>query len=159
MRTKVSLLAAATLLACSFPISGANAQEDRTGERLLAAADGLQMPSSEADSAWYLVSYAGVEELPEAEAFEEMSGCPEGGATRLDFDDTLSRLGEVEPWMDEGQARSARGFRKLAKVFGHAFGEKLAVYRCEPGGPEVDVYFVGAAEGRVAGLITVSIET
>lgn len=159
MRTKVALLAVATLLACYFPIDDAGAQGDRTGGRLLAAADGLQMPSSEADSAWYFVSYAGVEELPEAEAFEEMSGCPEGGATREDFDKTLARLSEIEPWMDEGQARSARGFRKLAKVFGHAFGEKLAVYRCESGGPEVNVYFVGAAEGRGVGLMTVSIET
>ncbi len=61
--------------------------------------------------------------------------------------------------MDEGQARSARVFRKLAKVFGHAFGEEVAVYRCEPSGAEVNVYFVGPADGPLVGLLTVSIET
>ncbi len=158
MRPKVVLFAVAALLACSLSINGATAQEDRTGERLLATAEGLQMPSSESDSTWSLVSYGGVEELPEAETFGEMSGCPQGGATRLNFAETLAHLSRVEPWMDAGQVRSARGFRKLEKVFGHEFGEKLAIYRCNPGGAEVNVYFVGAAQGRLMGLMTVSIE-
>ncbi|QIN78781.1 hypothetical protein GBA65_09900 [Rubrobacter marinus] len=156
---KIALLAVATLLACALPTEGATAQEDGTGERLLEAAEGLQMPSSEADSAWYLVSYAGVDELPDAESFGVMSGCPRAGTTRQDFDETLARLSEVEPWMDEGQVRSARGFRKLGKTFRHALGEDLAVYRCEDGGPEVGIYFVGAADGRLTGLKTISIET
>ena len=134
MTPKALLFAIATLLACSLPIGSATAQEDRIGERLLAAAEGLQMPSSEADSVWHLISYGGVSELPVAGAFEELSGCPEGCATRSDFDETLARLGTDEPWMDAGRARSARGFRKLEKVFGREFGEELTVYRCEAEG-------------------------
>ena len=159
MRTKLVLFAVSTLLALSLPIVGATAREDRTGERLIAAAEGLQMPSSEADSAWHLVSYGGVDELPDAGAFEELSGCPSGGATRSGFDETLDRLGTVEPWMDAGQARSARGFRKLERVFRRKFEDGLAVYRCETGGAEVNVYFVGADDERLMGLMTVSIET
>lgn len=160
MRTKLVLFAVATLLASSVFLGGdALAQRNGTSERLLSAAEGLQMPSSESDSAWSFVSYGGVEELPEAGTFEEMSGCPQGGVTRYDFGETLDRLGEVEPWMDAGQASSARGFRKLARVFDREFGENLAVYRCESGGPEVSVHFVGVANGLLAGLMTVSIET
>ena len=159
MRPKLVLFIVATLLACSLPIASASAQEESTGERLLRVAEGLQMPSSEADSAWHLVSYGGTKEPPDAGAFEELSGCPKGGATRSDFDETLARLGTVEPWMDAGQARSAHGFRKLEKVFGREFGGELAVYRCETGGPDVRIYFVGAEDERLVGLMTVSIET
>lgn len=160
MRTKLVLFAAAILLACSIYAGGdALAQRDRTAERLLAAAEGLQMPSSESDSAWSLVSYAGVEELPQAGTFEEISGCRRGGVTRYDFGETLDSLGEVEPWMDAGQISSARGFRKLEKVFDREFGEEVAVYRCDSGGPEINVYFVGAEDDRLVGLMTVSIET
>lgn len=159
MSTKLVLLAVAALLLCSLPAGAATAQENRIGERLLAVAEGLQMPSSESDSDWYLVSYAGMEEVPEAGTFEEISGCPQGGATRSDFDETLARLSRVEPWMDAGQVRSARGFRKLERVFGREFGENSAVYRCETGDPEVKIYFVGAEEDHLVGLLTVSIET
>ena len=158
MRKKLASFAVAALLADSIPVGGAVAQEDKTGERLLAAAEGLQMPSSESDSAWYLVSYAG-KELPEAAAFGEMSGCPQGAMTRSDFDQTLDRLGEVEPWMDAGQVSSARGFRKLERTFDREFGEQAAVYRCDSGGPEIEIFFVGANEKGLMGLMTVSIET
>ena len=155
--TQAVLLAVVTLLlACSSPIG---AKEAAPGEWLLAAAEGLQMPSSESDSAWQVVSYGGVEGLPEADNFGEMVGCAQGGVTRTGFDETLASLGRVEPWMDAGQVRSAHGFRKLGRVFGREFGENLAVYRCEPGGPEVSIYFVGVADGRPTGLMTVSVET
>lgn len=160
MRMKLVLFAAATLLACSVWAGDAlAARKDGIGERLLAAAEGLQMPSSEADSSWYFVSYSGVEGLPEVEAFGEMSGCPRGGATRSDFGATFDRLSKVEPWMDGGQASSARGFRKLEKVFDREFGEEVAVYRCDTGGPEINVYFVGSEGDRLVGLATISIET
>ena len=158
MTTKMFLFVVAALLACSLPPGYAAAQQDRTGERLLAAAEGLQMPSSESDSVWHLVSYPGMGELPDAETFGEMSGCPRGGTTRSDFHETLARLSRVEPWMDKGQARSARGFRKLEQVFDRE-SKQAAVYRCETGGPEVNIYFVGAADERIVGLMTVSIET
>ena len=160
MRTKLVPFAVVTLLACSVFISGnALAQRDRTAERLITVAEGLQMPSSEADSVWSLVSYDGVEELPAAGPFDEMSGCRRSGVTRYDFGETLDLLGEVEPWMDAGQASSARGFRKLERVFDREFGEEVAVYRCDSGGPEIGLYFVGAEEDRLVGLMTVSIET
>ncbi len=158
MRRKVVTFAIAAFLACSFPLGEAVAGEDKTAERLLTAAEGLQMPSSEADSSWHLVSYAG-DGLPEAALFGEASGCPQGGMTRSDFDEMLGTLREVEPWMDAGQASSARGFCKLAKVFEHEFGEAKAVYRCDTGGPEIQVYFVGADQAGLVGLMTVSIET
>ena len=158
MRKKLASFVVAALLASSIPIGVAAAQEDGTGERLLAAAESLQMPSSESDSSWYLVSYAG-KEIPDAATFGEMSGCPQGAMTRSDFDETLDRLSEVEPWMDAGQASSARGFRKLQRIFDREFEEEAAVYRCESGGPEINVYFVGIEEDRLVGLMTVSIET
>lgn len=158
MRTKLVLFAIVTLFTCSISTGDALAQENKTGERLLVAAEGLQMPSSESDSVWHTVSYAGVEELPEAGPFETMSGCRQGGATRQDFGETLDRLGRIEPWMDAGQISSARGFRKLEKIFYHEF-EEVAVYRCDTGGPEIEVYFVGVEEDRLLGLMTVSIET
>lgn len=158
MGKNLASFVAAALLASFVPADGALAQEDKTQDRLLAAAEGLQMPSSESDSFWYLVSYTG-KELPRATTFGEMSGCPRGAMTRSDFDETLDRLGEVEPWMDAGQASSARGFRKLERVFDREFGDKTAVYRCENGGPEIEVFFVGADEEGLVGLMTVSIET
>lgn len=159
MKTRLLLCTVVALIVCSFYAGAATAWEERTGERLLAAAEGLQMPSSEADSAWRLVSYTGVKGLPEADAFGETSGCPQGGTTRLGFDETLARLSKVEPWMDDGQVRSARGFGKLGKVFGREFGEDLAIYRCETGGAEVNIYFVGADDDHLTGLLTISIET
>lgn len=83
--------------------TAATAQE--TEDRLLKASEGLQMPGSEADSAWSLVSYPGEAELPSVERFSWLTGCdhPEGGASRQDFDAPLDRLGDVQPWMDEGQ--------------------------------------------------------
>lgn len=159
MKTKLVLFAVVTLFACSVSTGSALADlKDGIGDRLLAAAEGLQMPSSESDSFWYSVSYAGVEELPEAGQFEAMSGCRDGGVTRQDFGETLDRLGKIEPWMDAGQVGSARGFRKLEKVFYREF-EEVAVYRCDTGGPEIEVYLVGIEEDRLLGLRTISIET
>lgn len=109
-----------------------------------------------------MVSYPGLEELPGPERFQELSICPtvtEGGTSRFDFDATFDSLGRIEPWMDQGQKESARGFRKLGRVFHREFGDELAVYRCETGGPEVHVYFVGIADEHLVGLLTVSIET
>lgn len=131
-----------------------------TEDRLLRASDGLQMPGSEADSEWSFVSYPGEDGLPSAGRFSELTGCdrPEGGVSRLDFDATLDHLGEVQPWMDRGQKKSARGFARLQRLF-HRRYEELAVYRCETGTAEVPIYFVGVDDVGLSGLRTVNIET
>ncbi|HEV2745283.1 MAG TPA: nuclease A inhibitor family protein, partial [Rubrobacter sp.] len=131
-----------------------------TEDRLLKASEGLQMPGSEADSSWWFVSYPGEGELPSAERFAEIAGCdhPEGGVSRQDFDATLDRLGEVQPWMDQGQKKSARGFSRLQRLFHHRYDE-LAVYRCETGTAEVPIYFLGLDGDGLSGLLTVNIET
>lgn len=146
------------LLAGLMLATAATAQD--TEDRLLKASEGLQMPGSEADSAWSFVSYPGEHELPPAERFSTLAGCghPEGGVTRQNFDATLDRLGEVQPWMDDGQKRSARGFARLQRLFHRRF-EALAVYRCETGTAEVPLYFVGVDEEGLSGLLTVNIET
>ncbi len=159
MKMRLVLIAVATLFACSVSTGDALAQKDRTGTRLLTAAEGLQMPSSESDSIWYPVSYPGLEELPEARLFETVSGCRLDGVTRQDFGETLDRLSNIEPWMDAGQVSSARGFRKLEGLFYREFEDDVAVYRCDTGGPEIEVYFVGVQEDQLLGLMTVSIET
>lgn len=159
MRKLSILFVVASFLACAASVSAVAQEGDKLAERLLRASEGLQMPSSESDSSWSLISYAAPNEPPEAESFGEMVGCPRGGTTRLDFDATIERLGTVERWMDDGQAKSARGFRKLGGVFEHEFGDDLAVYRCDGNGPEVGVYFVGAGEEGLRGLATISIET
>ncbi len=146
------------LLAGLLLANSASAQG--TEGRLLKASEGLQMPGSEADSAWWFVSYPGEDELPSVQRFSRLTGCdhPEGGMSRQDFDATLDHLGEVQPWMDRGQKESARGFARLQKLF-HRRYEELAVYRCETGTAEVPVYFVGVNENGLSGLQTVNIET
>lgn len=171
-KTVPALLAAMTLLAglalvallgaSSVARAAQTVQGDKIEERLLRASEGLQYPGSESDSTWTFVSYEGFTELPDAATFEQISGCPvtEGGSTiRLDFDATLDRLGTVQPWMDEGQTRSARGFRKLQRLYHREFGDDLAVYRCETGTAKVYIYFIGVDGDRLVGLFTVSIET
>ncbi|MGI8911238.1 MAG: nuclease A inhibitor family protein [Rubrobacteraceae bacterium] len=169
-KTVPSLLAALTVLVALILLAflGASVDaaqdvgEDRTEERLLRASEGLQYPGSESDSAWTFVSYEGFTKLPDAATFEQTSGCPvteQGVTSRLDFDATLGRLGAIQPWMDEGQRKSARGFARLGKLFHREFGDDLAVYRCETGAAEVYLYFIGVDEDRLAGLLTISIET
>jgi hypothetical protein len=69
-------------------------------------------------------------------------------------------LSRVEPWMDEGQRDSARGFRKLGKVFHREYGDDLAVYRCETGEyGQVRIYFVGSKPEGLSGLLTINTET
>ena len=159
----ITFVMVSVLISISGDYSAAQVvQGDKIAERLLRAAEGLQYPGSESDSTWTFVSYEGFAELPDAATFERFSGCPVtagGGTVRLDFDDTLDRLGTVQPWMDQGQIESARGFRKLQSLFHRTFAEDLAVYRCETGGAEVYIYFIGVDEDRLAGLLTISIET
>ena len=155
-----SILIGATALAAVLLLAtAANAQE--TEGRLLKASAGLQMPGSEADSDWWFVSYPGERELPSVERFSGLTGCsdyPEGGMSRADFDATLDGLGEVQPWMDRGQKKSARGFARLQNLFHRRYAE-LAVYRCETGSAEVNIYFVGVDQDGLSGLLTVNIET
>lgn len=148
--------AVALLVGLVLATTAANAQENE--RRLLKASEGLQMPGSEADSEWWFVSYPGEDELPSAERFSELTGCPEGGMSRQDFDATLDYLGEVQPWMDRGQKKSARGFARLRGLF-HRRYDDLAVYRCETGTAEVPIYFVGLDENGLSGLLTINIET
>jgi hypothetical protein len=157
-RWKGVLVGPLALLAVLLLATVAGAQD--TESRLLKASEGLQMPGSEADSAWWFVSYPGEDELPSVERFSGLTGCdhPEGGMSRADFDATLDRLGEVQPWMDRGQKKSARGFARLQDLF-HRRYDELAVYRCETGTAEVPIYFVGVDESGLSGLMTVNIET
>ena len=156
-RRKAALFGTLALLAGLLLSTAADAQE--TEDRLLKASEGLQMPGSEADSAWWFVSYPEEDGLPSAELFAEISGCgPPEGVSRWDFDATLDRLGEVQPWMDRGQKKSARGFERLRGLF-HRRYDELAVYRCETGTAEVPIYFLGVDEDGLSGLLTVNIET
>jgi hypothetical protein len=110
-------------VSCLAVLSGlllaAAADAEETEDRLLKASEGLQMPGSEADSVWWFVSYPDEDELPSTERFSELAGCgyPEGGVSRQNFDATLDHLGDVQPWMDRGQKKSARGFARLQKLF------------------------------------------
>jgi hypothetical protein len=157
-RRKGSFVASLALLAGLVLATAAGAQE--TEDRLLKASEGLQMPGSEADSGWWFVSYPGEDELPSAGRVSERVGCdsPEGGVSRQDFDATLDQLGDVQPWMDWGLKKSARGFARLQKLF-HRRYEALAVYRCETGTAEVPIYFPGIDDVGLSGLLTVNIET
>ncbi|WP_166176745.1 nuclease A inhibitor family protein [Rubrobacter tropicus] len=155
-RWKGVLVGTAALLAGLLLATAANAQDEEG--RLLKASEGLQMPGSEADSRWWFVSYPGEDELPSAERFSGLTGCPAGGVSRSGFEATFDRLGDVQPWMDAGQKKSARGFRRLGKLF-HRRYEELAVYRCETGTAEVPIYFVGVDENGLSGLLTINIET
>ncbi|HEV2093006.1 MAG TPA: nuclease A inhibitor family protein [Rubrobacter sp.] len=158
IKWKGALVGSAALLAGLLLATAATAQD--TEDRLLKASESLQMPGSEADSAWWFVAYPGEDELPSVERFSELAGCdhPEGGVTRSDFDATFEHLANVQPWMDGGQGKSARGFARLQKLF-HRRYEGLAVYRCETGTAEVHIYFVGVDEDGLSGLLTVNIET
>ncbi len=144
-------------------VVGATEKDGSLAERLLEASWGLQMPGSESDSEWWFVSFPGEQELPTVERMSSITGCsgyPEGGMGRFDFDATFDTLSRVEPWMDEGQRDSARGFEKLSKVFHHEYGDELAVYRCETGQyGQVHIYFVGARADGLSGLMTTNTET
>ena len=166
----IALLASAIAASALAEIAGATGAgvgaaggDGRLEERLLKASEGLQMPGSEADSEWWFVSYPGEPEPPTAERMAFLTGCsgyPEGGMGRSDFDATFDSLGRVQPWMDAGQRESARGFRKLGRLFHRRYGEDLAVYRCDTGEfGRVHVYFVGANGDGLSGLMTVNIET
>lgn len=163
-RTRILVSLAAGFLVVAL---AANAGEAREGQdlawRLLRAAEGLQMPGSEADSYWWFVSYPQEEGLPSAERMASLSGCsdyPEGVMVRSEFDTTFDSLGRVQPWMDQGQKKSARGFVRLRKLFHREYGEDLAVYRCDTNRyGEVRIYFLGAGSDGLSGLMTINIET
>jgi hypothetical protein len=157
-RRKRAFVASLALLAGLLLATPAGAQE--TEDRLLKASEGLQMPGSEADSGWWFVSFPGEDALPSAGRFSELAGCdsPEGGVSRQSFDATFDHLGDVQPWMDRGQKKSARGFARLQKLF-HRRYDELAIYRCETGTAEVPIYFLGVDEDGLSGLLTVNIET
>ncbi len=156
-RRSAALVGTMALLAGLLLATAAVAQE--TEDRLLKASEGLQTPGSEADSAWWLVSYPEDDELPSADRFAEISGCgPPEGVSRGGLDATFGSLDEVQPWMDRGQKKSARGFARLQGLF-HRRYDVLAVYRCETGTAEVPIHFLGVDEDGLSGLLTVNIET
>ena len=158
--TKVFIIMLAALLAAAGTVA---AQEEDLSRRLLQAAEGLQMPGSEADSFWWFVSYPGEDELPSAERMASLEGCadyPEGVMRRLDFDATFDSLGKVQPWMDRGQKKSARGFARLRDLFHRQYADDLAVYRCDTNQyGEVRIYFLGLDKEGLSGLKTINIET
>ena len=164
-RAFIIMLAAlpATLLAAQSTADTATAQEEDLARRLLQAAEGLQMPGSEADSFWWFVSYPGEEELPTAERMAPLEGCadyPEGVMRSLDFDATFDSLARVQPWMDQGQKKSAHGFARLRDLFHRQYGHDLAVYRCDTNQyGEVRIYFLGLNKEGLSGLKTINIET
>ena len=151
------------LLTTLLAVGVATAREEDLAERLLRASEGLQMPGSEADSSWRFVSYPQEEELPTAERMASLEGCadyPEGVMRRLDFDATFDSLGKVQPWMDRGQKKSARGFARLRTLFHRQYGDDLAVYRCDTNKyGEVRIYFLGLDSEGLSGLKTLNIET
>ena len=155
METKRLIPVIGVLLAALLFAGAASADTER---RLLRASEGLQMPGSEADSEWWFVSYSEEKEVPTPDRMARLTGCADA-MTRSGFDETFGRLGRVEPWMDQGQRKSARGFGKLAGIFDGIYGDDLAVYRCASGGPEVPIYFVGVDENGLSGLKTINIET
>jgi hypothetical protein len=161
--TRAFFMMLATLLAAQLTAGTAAAQEEDLARRLLQAAEGLQMPGSEADSFWWFVSYPGEEELPTAERMASLEGCadyPEGVMRRLDFDATFDSLARVQPWMDQGQKKSARGFARLRDLFHRQYGDDLAVYRCDTNQyGEVRIYFLGLDDQSLSGLKTINIET
>lgn len=161
--TRVFIMMLAALLAVQLTADTVAAQEKDLAKRLLQAAEGLQMPGSEADSFWWFVSYPGEEELPTAERMASLEGCadyPDGVMRRLDFDATFASLGRVQPWMDQGQKKSARGFARLRNLFHRQYGDDLAVYRCDTNKyGEVRIYFLGLNEDGLSGLKTINIET
>jgi hypothetical protein len=153
----------AALPAAQLTADTVAAQEADLAKRLLQAAEDLQMPGSEADSFWWFVSYPGEEELPTAERMASLEGCadyPDGVMRRLDFDATFDSLGKVQPWMDHGQKKSARGFARLRDLFHRQYGDDLAVYRCDTNKyGEVRIYFLGLDKEGLSGLKTINIET
>ncbi len=163
-RTRIlATLAAGFLVAVLAADAGGAREGQDLARHLLRAAEGLQMPGSEADSSWWVVSYPHEEELPSIERMATLSGCsdyPDGVMARSDFDATFDSLGRVQPWMDRGQKKSARGFARLRKVFHREYGEDLAVYRCDTNRyGEVRIYFLGASSDGLSGLMTINIET
>jgi hypothetical protein len=163
--TKVFIIVLTALLAllAPQPAADAAAQEEDLARRLLQAAEGLQMPGSEADSFWWFVSFPEEKELPTAERMASLEGCadhPNGVMRRLDFDATFDSLGTVQPWMDQGQKKSARGFARLRDLFHRLYGDDLAVYRCDTNQyGEVRIYFLGLDNDGLSGLKTINIET
>ena len=158
--TRVFIIMLAALLAAAGTVA---AQEEDLSKRLLQAAEGLQMPGSEADSVWWFVSYPGEEALPNAERMAYLEGCadyPDGVMSRLDFDATFDSLGSVQPWMDQGQKKSARGFARLRNFFHRQYGDDLAVYRCDTNKyGEVRIHLLGLNNEGLSGLKTINIET
>jgi hypothetical protein len=156
------MLVAALLLTVLATGAGA-AREQDLAKRLLRAAEGLQMPGSEADSYWWFVAYPNEEALPTAERMASLEGCadyPDSLMRRLDFETTFDSLGRVQPWMDHGQKKSARGFAGLRKLFHREYGDDLAVYRCDTNSyGQVRIYFLGLDGDGLSGLMTINIET
>jgi Nuclease A inhibitor-like protein len=161
--TRAFIIMLAALPSAALAADTVAAQEEGLAKRLLHAAEGLQMPGSEADSFWWFVSYTGEEELPTAERMASLEGCadhPEGVMRRLDLDATFDSLGRVQPWMDQGQKKSAHGFTRLRNLFHRHYGDDLAVYRCDTNEyGEVRIYFLGLDNDGLSGLKTINIET
>jgi hypothetical protein len=92
-----------------------------------------------------------------------LEGCadyPEGVMRRLDFDATFDSLGTVQPWMDNGQKKSAHGFARLRDLFHRQYADDLAVYRCDTNQyGEVRIYFLGINGDVLSGLKTINVET
>ena len=161
--TRVFIVFVAALLLAALVADAVASREGDLAGRLLRAVEGLQMPGSESDSNWWFVSYPQEDELPTADRMASLEGCadlPEGVMRRLDFDAYFDVLGKVQPWMDHGQKKSARGFARLRVIFHREYGDDVAVYRCDTNMyGEVRIYFLGVNDEGLSGLKTINIET
>lgn len=129
--------------------------------RLLTAASGLWLTSSESDTPFEGVLFEDEGRLPSLGRFAELSNCeyPEGGALSINFDTAYKKLTTASDPGDPRAVENAEGFAEVSQILKRNTTEQ-AVYRCESGGPENFVYHVGLTPtGNVVGLTTVSIET
>jgi len=156
LKLLLATLAFLTGVAVAEEVDAKTTDEARLAEKLLRASEGVQLPGSESDTVFGFVGFPGEEELPAVERFAEISGCdyPEGGTSRFDFGTTFDRYEELAPL----GGYDIRDYRQLRRTFERSYDD-LAVYRCETGGPENHIYFLGANEEGVSGLRSVSIET
>lgn len=158
-RLRTLLLATLALLASvavaqeadARPVEGA-----RLAKKRLRASEGVRLPGFESGTVFEFVSFPGEEELPTVDRFARLTGCDysDGGASRFDFGTTFDRYEELAPL----GGYDVRDLHHLRHTFERNYGD-LAVYRCQTGGPENLIYFLGANDEGVSGLRSVSIET